>query len=236
MITEKVFCRGFATFWQDLLPMLGAYVRSQNLVSERFAEPFRSELPASTHGSVNEMSFRLFMAARAAEVRVFELNSRAIEAAADAAIRQIREMRQSSRAPVRIPDGHAVKEAVSLAGTIEDFFDSREGPIATSPVFPGCGLLGECQGDVLGPSVLYELKAGDRTFRAEDVKQVICYAALSSATSGFDIQRICLVNPRRGTFVEDSLERLCLATAGASPLDVYADVLAFCTEMTERQD
>src|SRR5579864_8207330 len=53
-------------------------------------------------------------------------------------------------------------------------------PVVKSPVFRGCGFVDECTGDLIIGNQLVEVKAGDRSFRATDIRQLLVYCALNS--------------------------------------------------------
>jgi hypothetical protein len=111
------------------------------------------------------------------------------------------------------------REAVVIAGRLYNYF-CRERDLygmTVGPRFKGSGLLSGCEGDVLlGDRILYEVKSGDRPFRSVDFRQVAVYVALSFAELGAVFERIGVVNPRRGTFVEVSTEDFSLEVAGQS--------------------
>lgn len=232
MITEKDFANGFSGFWSGLLPMLELRIRELNLISERFLPPLKSELPATTHGLVNEMGFRIFETAIRQGVSLAELTQEAIAAAAAAATSHIRHMRQLSRAPIPDATSLDIAEAKQLAERYARFFRNKH-PFL-QPAFPGCGWLSECSGDALVDSTLFEFKAGQRKFRSIDVRQALIYCALNFAAKRYDITTLCLVNPRLGTFVEEDLELLCQEISGASAVETLSAIVEYCSEAHDR--
>jgi hypothetical protein len=94
-------------------------------------------------------------------------------------------------------------------GEIEDAREQHErmmcvftadatGEVVPEPVFPGCGFIDTCRGDVLVCKTLFEVKAGDRLFRSIDVRQLVTYAALNLVSRQHKIHKVGLFNPRVG--------------------------------------
>lgn len=77
---------------------------------------------------------------------------------------------------------------------------------------------------------LYEVKAGGGPFRAQDLRQVLCYAALGQAAGGPLINSICLVNPRTGVAFRDTLEAVCIEAAGNGASDTLNELISYVSE------
>jgi hypothetical protein len=228
MITEKRFASSHHGFWRELLPMSEHYIRSTNLALGRAFIPFSGTSPTSLHGVVNELGFRLFARARREGIDLRALDEDTIVQEQTAAIQFISNFRQHGRGPLRPPGATDIQDAIVLATRTENFFrEATEGPVTVSPTFPGCGWLSECNGDVLCNGVLYEIKSGERTFRALDVKQVLVYCALNYAAKHFEIDEICLFNPREGVHFSESLNTLCQAMAGQSAVEVLGEIVEY---------
>lgn len=97
--------------------------------------------------------------------------------------------------------------------------------ILMDPPFPGCGILDNCRGDLVRGQTLFEVKAGDRSFRSVDVRQLITYAALNYQSKAYSIERVGLVNPRLGVRFETELEVLCKEVSGRSAPDLLSDLI-----------
>jgi hypothetical protein len=87
--------------------------------------------------------------------------------------------------------------------------------------------LSSCNGDALWSTTIYEIKAGDRSFRSTDVRQLLIYCALGFAAKLYELDRICLVNPRHGVYFSESLNDLCAALAGRPPTEVLSDIVEY---------
>ena len=233
MITEKQFALGFSGFWSGLLPMLERHIREVNLQVQRFVPPFASRTVPTSHGLVNELAFRLFVASARSDTPPSDLTPEAVAASIDGATSHIRHMRQLSRTPITDPTSPQLAEAIALAERHLLFFQ-RERTLTVFPAFPGCGWVMECAGDVLSRSTLFEVKAGQRGFRSIDVRQTLVYCALNFAAKTYDISTLCLVNPRTGTFAEEDLEDLCRAISGASAVETLAAIVEYCSESQDQ--
>lgn len=235
MITEKRFAQSHHGFWHDLMPMGEHYVRNLNLDTERFSTPMGGESPASTRGLVNEVGFRLFVASVESGVRPAELQPEAISAQHDGARSYIEAFRQHGRSKLPPLDDRDIREGVTLACRLHDFFAGDGVALCTlKPAFRGCGWLSECEGDVLRAGALYEVKAGARTFRAVDLRQIMVYCALNFASKQFNIDAIGLANPREGVFFVDSLEGMCEAVAGRSSVEILGEIVEYISEAADR--
>ena len=82
------------------------------------------------------------------------------------------------------------------------------------PPFKGCGIVDACFGDAITQSELVEVKAGDRLFRAIDIRQAITYLALNHVSGQYAIDRVVLANPRIGISRSWEVEELCFEVSG----------------------
>ena len=231
MITEKRFVSSHHAFWRELLPMGEHYIRTVNQELPRFCEPLKSYSSPRFHGIVNELAFRLFVRSTREDSSPEDLGAQAIADELAGALAFIKSFRQHGRGPLPTPGEVELTEAIMLAQRTAAFFEQSScGPLLTQPRFPGCGWLSECEGDVLASTVLYEIKAGDRPFRMQDVKQVLVYCALNFAAKLYDIGDICLVNPREGRYFSESLSQLCELISGRSAMHVLSDVVEYASQ------
>lgn len=234
MITEKRFASSHNGFWRELLPMSEHYIRSTNLSLGRVFRPLDGSSPTSLHGVINELAFRLFSRAKRDSVEVRGLSEAVIAEEQAEAMLFISNFRQHGRKAIRPPGPDEIREATTLALRTESFFqEAVEGPLIVSPTFPGCGWLSQCNGDALADGVLYEIKSGDRLFRALDLKQLLIYCALNYAAKEHQIDAICLVNPREGVHFSESLNTLCEALAGQSAVEVLGEIVEYVSASTD---
>lgn len=116
-----------------------------------------------------------------------------------------------------------VQEVLALGARIRRWLSDEVSSIeevTVSPMFQGHGLIAHCEGDFLLPSGLVEVKAGDRTFRSVDYRQVAVYVALQFASSGDVFSNIMLANPRVGISIKVSTEEFAREVSGQSAPDL----------------
>jgi hypothetical protein len=236
VISEREFVMNFTAFWHELLPMSEEYVRTCNQSYERFSKPLRSNNPADGRGLVNEIGFRLFASSLRHSDFVGNLSRDAVVQSVEEARDFIYLLRERSRTAPRLPSSLELDEAMVIAKRLEDFFSAEHAltGLEAFPLFPGCGVVDECAGDVLGGDTLFEIKAGDRNYRGIDFRQMLTYLALNRESGKYDIGQICLVNPRLGTFVFESVDGLCEELSGRGALEVLDDIVQFISDPPDR--
>ena len=93
--------------------------------------------------------------------------------------------------------------------------------LTLKPVFAGCGYISASEGDVLLKNTLYEVKTVDRPFRSVDIRQLISYAAMNSVSKQFVIERIGIINPRRGTRCDLDIEIVSTEISGRPASELF---------------
>ena len=235
MISEKAFTLSHSAFWRELLPMAERYVRECNVESARFVPQLDSVLSPAGRGLVNELGFRIY----AASVRLREpaggLAPAVVEDCMTAALRHISTMRQLQRRPPQPLTQSGLAEAVAIAMRLEVFFASPGLGVPTIfPELPGCGWVDRCFADALAGSTLFEIKAGDRGFRSIDVRQLLCYCALNFAAKRYEISHVCLLNPRTGRYIGESLDAMSRHIAGRSATELLAQIVHYVSDAPDR--
>jgi hypothetical protein len=211
------------------------YIRTHNERLNTFALPLPSVVPADQRGVVNECAFLLFASALKDSVSTSDLPKETVARCADEALRHIARMHQFSRIPATPITEMGMRDAKVLARRLTSYFSSKHWELLrTRPFFPGCGWVDDAEGDVLADCTLFEIKAGERLFRGTDVRQLLCYCALSFSAKAYDIATICLVNPRFGTYFQDDLETLCRKIGGMSAADVLGEIVNYVSEPFSR--
>ncbi len=233
MITETRFALSHHAFWHDLLPMAEQFTRSINDSPNRFESPLQALEAPALRGVVNELAFRLFVRAERGPTSPSSLPGEAIADELASTRTFISSFRQHGRGPLPALGNRGVLEAIKLAQRTQSFFAAVSArSLVLQPMFPGCGWVSECQGDVYSDAVLYEVKSGERAFRSSDIRQLLVYCALNYASKAFPIHTLCLVNPRSGTFVTESLNAICETLSGRPATEVLADVVEYVSGST----
>jgi len=97
--------------------------------------------------------------------------------------------------------------------------------IEISPMFPGSGIINSCEGDLFFGETLFEIKAGQRTFRTVDIKQLLTYAALNYASGLRKLNRVGLFNPRMGISFCATLDEVSLETSGCMAGELLPEIV-----------
>lgn len=230
MISEARFAQGFASFWREALPMGEEVVKFLNHQFEVFDEPMESDVEPRRRELTNEAGFRIFAGmVEDGKVAAGEPPAELIESACREATEFIRRFRRPEPAPLSPPTDEEQAEAVELASRLATFFRSlppRE-PLQVWPEFAGCGIVKTCRGDLFAGRTLYEVKAGERSFRQVDLRQVFVYGALNYAEARHPLENVGFVNPRLGRFFEAELEQLVRNTTGRAAVELFADIVEF---------
>lgn len=214
MISERLFCRSYPSFWRDLLPFSEVLIRD---VNRKWGIPpaDKEEPVALTRAIANEGSVRLFrrMAGRGGAMDPQDVSDAIAEAASwlGAADYQLTK--------------DEVAEVGDMAAHLHDKY--RVQALVFGPRFRGCGLLHECEGDLIADTTLVEVKSGHRAFRSPDLRQLLTYAALNSLTRTHDIDSVELCNARLRRDVRFDLEALCVMISGESSVDIFGRIADF---------
>jgi hypothetical protein len=235
LTSEKRFALSHAAFWNALLPMEESYVRAHNTRLRRFAPIVLAETPASQRGLVNELGFLLFASSLELRIHPEGVPREVVDHLADEALNYVARMLQVHRVPASPISASGIHEARALASNLASYFAAKPWrALRAKPFFPGCGWVDDAEGDLLGDTTLFEIKAGERQFRGTDVRQLLCYCALSLSARAYDIDTVCLMNPRFGTCFQDHLETLCQKIAGLSAADVLGEIVNYMAEPFSR--
>ena len=212
-----------------------SYVRTHNARLSRFAPPIFSAVSPTQRGVVNECGFLLFVSALELRVHPEHLPHEVVLQRANDALNYIARMQHFSPIPPIPISSLGLREAMVLASRLNTYFTSRPWQVLRpQPFFPGCGWVDDATGDVLVDHTLFEVKAGERQFRGTDLRQLLCYCALSFSAKTYDIETVCLINPRFGTFFQDDIETLCQKVAGLSAAEVLGEIVNYIAEPFSR--
>lgn len=236
MMSDRTFSRRFSSYWKKAMPMADHFIRRVNMNPVRFADPVLSRALPERRGLINETAFLL--AENAAEDGALDGNFDHFdffdffEGAEAEAVRRIALLEKRPAGELVPLDSSESTEVIDISKAILKFIkdEGASSDFTFSPGFPGCGLISECVGDLLVKDSLCELKAGERGFRSHDLRQVLICICLNHAQPKHRINRLCVVNPRRGVKFDVQVDVLSKAIAGASFVDVANDLIRFVSE------
>lgn len=225
MISEHEFASSYPSIWSQVAPLSIGYWKVENMLTTRDTLPVEARAATGMRGVVNETAFRAFNLMFHSKAK--RDNAAALEAVWACASESIEYVvRLAPRAKIEPPgfDDTCAHEAAKLAVQLLRFFPGNQ-PTVLRPKFFGCGLISECEGDVMEGDCLYEVKAGDRAFRITDLRQLLIYSALAYASQSLGFSKIGLFNPRTGYTWVRTLDEVCKSIAGSRPADVLSTLV-----------
>lgn len=222
MISERQFATGFPSVWNRIAPLSDGYWKVQNLFVRHSSPAIDTMSNPKMRGAINEAGFRAFCSLRVSGIPNNRTNILgALERSIPDTLRYLARIAPRSAVKMDEFDDECWSEAEQIASRLCRFFSDSDS-IATQPKFRGCGIISPCEGDVLDGSCLYEIKAGDRTFRITDLRQLLVYSALSYASGALTYRKIGLYNPRTGAEWVRTLDQVCRSISGMNSVDVLS--------------
>jgi hypothetical protein len=232
MISERKFAASYTSFWNQVLPRVDGYLRRINGLCERYEDeiPVTASAHRDRRAIVNELGFRLFQAACAEK----HVSDRRVREIAESVRQYVERLSKENDGVVREPVAEKeIDEAAAISASLKVYFKGT--PIRELlfwPQFPGCGILHATKGDIIHGKKLYEVKAGDRSFRVTDMRQILTYCAMDFSAGKYGIEEVVLLNPRRGTHFCTSIDQLVKESSGGSPVDFFSNVIEFLSAET----
>ncbi len=230
MISERKLASSHSSFWRAAMPLADAFVRAMNASLERFAMPLPSAGPPTRNALLSELAFRLYENALAGRMSLEAepvQQAERVQKIADDVRRYISALERGVEY-AEISAGE-MRESFTLATRLDSCMKSLEPSkaIVVRPKFAGCGIIDDCEGDLLVGETLYEVKNVERRFRIADVRQLLCYCALNSASHEHAIESVGLVNARSGRLYRISLNALCLASSGEPAVALLSEIIGY---------
>ena len=210
-----------------LAPATDLFVRKVNsMLREREFAPLKSTALPERRGFINEAAFEFFRIRRE-WFNFSRPRDELVSMAAEAARATICRIERIDLAAIPGPSGAEVEELLTIAERLQIFFsrESKGRNFEVHPKFPGCGIIDTCLGDVRFGDTLYEVKAGDRTFRSMDLRQLLIYAALCKSANMAPLRHVGLLNPRTGVSFFSDLDYLCLEVSGTRSEELLTEIV-----------
>ncbi len=231
MISGTEFAKRYTSLWQGLAPTAEVFVRRINsYLYQRIYPPMKTAVHPSRRGLINEVAFALYclhinehpgvsQPRGASWIASVETN---LEAAIAIAINELPRLERTGSLLETGPDDDERRDIIEQVQRMGEFFNryAKKGGLEASPTFPGCGFVDESKGDVLVSGALCEVKAGDRSFRVIDVRQLLVYLTLNALSRRSEIRSVGLFNPRSGVAFRAPVQDFC-KEAGRPEGDLY---------------
>jgi hypothetical protein len=227
VISEATFCQFHSSFWQTIAPTTDLFIRRLNTgLYERDFSPMKTETVPGRRGFVNECAFAMFCRSiRAGEKWPFSIPTINEVWNTSMSVRTLGQARDQGQTEqltrAEIEDAREQHERMMCVFTADISIEE----VVPEPVFPGCGFIDRCHGDVLVSKTLFEVKAGDRLFRSIDVRQLVTYAALNLVARQHKIHRVGLFNPRLGIRTVVDIDELCFEVSGKDAITLLSEIV-----------
>lgn len=232
MISEHKFVTSFTSIWREVMPLGDSYWRRENLLLLQKHPKVANLVAADMRGLANELAFMAFckiqtdtsVARSIGKLNSVASISDAVSSCVPQAVEYINRLAFSSEIRGAELSKDCGTEAHHLTENLLRFFPADRS-YELRPKFNGCGVISSCEGDLISGGCLFEIKAGDRSFRIADIRQLLVYAALAYAGRTLNFDRIALCNPRTGILWTKSLDSICHAVSGLRASDVLAQLV-----------
>lgn len=243
MISERSFAASFSSFWTEFFPMLTPSFVS--MVNDGYKKNLRDEcgvplnpIPKNPYikdaSVVSEFAFYLVKISlnKKSNIEKIFSNEKLRKQAECMALKIISQYEGNSEYRRRPMTKIELDEGRKLALNYQNFLEGRgKGrSIEFSPIVPGAGFLSQCKADLSIGDTLFEVKTVNRNLAGKDVKQLIVYLALQSATGNRRWSKAGFLNPRKAVYHEFFVDDIVYRMSGKSAIEVFQDLISYvCT-------
>jgi len=235
MISERKLVSSHSSFWRNLMPMADAFTRNMNSTLTRALPPLESSFKGVRNSLISELSFRLYTYHCNEDFSLEKLlgDKDRLTILKDDVHRYIARLEKSETELTGFSEEEVVASALLTLRLRKCMNYINPGKnVVTKPIFIGCGIVDNCEGDILTGSTLYELKNVERDFRLADIRQLLAYCALNHESRQYLIDSVGLVNARSGLTYRIELDKLSYLTAGVSSSELFSDITRYITADT----
>jgi hypothetical protein len=212
MISARDFQK-MTSVWSELTPFLEPYTRKVVKSGTGYAPGVEQvDGTPSTAAFIAELGFRL-AADRISNKTVPDSRSLQDVVSSLSELPGYEPSKAANTQPV-------IDEARAICNNIVRYINRNKSMVYVfHPIIPGCGVVDETTADILGGEEIIEVKSVLRSFQSADLRQLLTYAGLLSA-SGRSIKKVTLLNPRRGRQFSSSLSDLSYNISGLSAVEL----------------
>lgn len=231
MISELAFIRSYNTFWKTLFPGGEDYIRLINsALGERFDRALEVNDIPNRRALINSIAFSLFELHSRNELDFKDIDKMTSENPMLKKIllkekKALSNLRFGEKLSTKISETELIVIKSLSKRLITKYF--KKGNLHLRPTFKGCGIIYEANGDLIYGSTLSEIKAGDRNFNIQDIRQLFVYLALNHQSKEYKINQIELCNPRTGLIWREYVDIVSENIAGSSSIEIYNEIINF---------
>ena len=213
MLSEKYLSQNFGYLWKSWLPGLSqsSLINLLDKTSD-FAEvalwekPMSTNVPSQLNDLIAEISFNSFSTS-IEKGKPININLPIIHEDIVHAIEKMRLIRGGSFDKNEITQ-EMLADCIKIRNRLLTQFDKNFNEIRLNPLLRGFGKLASCHADIIYKSNLIEVKSSKYPFRLKDFRQIFLYAFLCIENK-IRIEKIILINPRRGEKITFTVEDFC---------------------------
>ncbi|RQO59418.1 hypothetical protein DBV14_07395 [Variovorax sp. KBW07] len=240
MISERAFAKSFASFWQELVPLLTP--RFVGLFNEAYRKELLDETggllkavpitPGTRADIVAEFAFwgaRLLRDSGRVPTSLLD-DPGMIQEASRRAFEVVQHYEGAKPDSMESLQPSELNQALALAKNYASLYRAFQptSPVEFGPRFQGCGFLNTAEGDLGIGGTLVEVKTTTRKVAGKDLRQLITYLALDAGAGRQRWSHVGIFNPRRGTFHCAEVDSLLLRISGGKPrVDVLGELVEF---------
>lgn len=224
MISEINFSKSYSSFWNEYTPWLNNYVEEVNTDKTLFIEDPLFVDDESIYRSINSIvSFTRYK-------ELLKGNDIQTGDCLQLAMDTINLFPRTNIETYTLTDAN-IQAIIQISDRLYKRYNKD---IKVNPQFCGCGVIDNCNGDILKNETLVEIKAGKRKISATDIKQMITYYALNNHTHAFNIQEFELYNPRTGFLWNSNIQVLISDISSISAYELCDEIGKYVSDMTEK--
>ena len=239
MISERQFAKGFQQLWREVLPLLTPHfvtvfneVYCQKLmIKDGRQAPVIETGDATDSSVVAEFAFHLVRLANERSIPLSEVGH-CEPLLSDVEKIALKLVRQYESRQAEIPLGFSLverSEALCLVKNYSIFLSDRsQSAIEFRPYIPGAGFVNSCTGDLSVSTALFEIKTVNRNIAGKDIRQLLVYLALQSASGTRRWSEAGFFNPRRALVYQFSIGSVIpLLSGGRLTSEVFNQMVEY---------
>jgi hypothetical protein len=240
MTTIKEFCSGNSSRWASVLPRSADVVKYINENLQRHSGATGVFADVNRQAFVSEYAFRLASVLWKSGGLALEAEDLKSKWARD---EEVEASKYVSRLAGVSSGGYVLwptdeKAVLSQARGILAFIHAEAKTekldrVVFWPGFRGCGVIAECQGDILIGETLWELKTTRYGYSSVNLRQVLCYATLDWLSGCYGFVRLGFFNPVLSRYFVSDIESLCQSCSALEAPYVF-ELIAGMMESVDR--
>jgi len=238
MISERQVAKSFDDMWRHATPLLRpkfvamfntAYCEHLRDADGKLSNPVDSR-PDNEPSVVAELGY-LLAKSQLEERRTNEeirLDVDIIASCKELARSRIARYSQLAESKIEISENE-LEEAFEIALRYEWFVRSEDaGRVKFAPSIPGAGIVNSCEADISLGDCLWEVKSVRRNVAGKDIRQLLVYLALGTASGRYSWTHAGIFNPRMGLYHKFKIEGFVgLLSGNMSASEVFHEMISY---------